>query len=409
MLIRASKGSARQFMTTLPQRGPRRNPGARARAPSLGQSGPIRVLMVTARFLPDVGGTETHTYEVARRMALRADLELTVLTTDRSGSRPTREDLDGFTVMRCRSYPRRRDYYFSPGVYRQIIGGNYDVVHCQGIHTAVPVLAMAAARRKRTPYLVTLHTGGHSSALRRRLRTTQWRALGPFLRGAAAIVAVSRFEEQVFRKACSLDPARIQIIQNGGDLPASEFPAEVIPGRIVSCGRLEHYKGHQRAVDALPLVQRSVPGATLHILGSGPYEPQLRARVAALSLQESVIIESIDPGNRARMAESLSQACVVAVLSEYESSPVAVLEALTLGVPAVGLDTAGISDLIKDGLVTGIPRDASPAAIARILAAALQDRRAVVAAGLPTWDAVAARLAHIYLDTLGATPGRSGP
>jgi glycosyltransferase involved in cell wall biosynthesis len=408
MPIRAGEGPARQLMTTLSQRGPRPNPGAHARAPSPAQP-PIRVLMVTARFLPDVGGTETHTYEVARRMALRADLELTVLTTDRSGRRPAREDLDGFTVMRCRSYPRRRDYYFSPGVYRQIINGTYDVIHCQGIHTAVPVLAMAAARRKRTPYVVTLHTGGHSSALRRRLRTTQWRALGPLLRGAAVIVAVSRFEEQVFRKACSLDPARIRIIQNGGDLPASESPAELIPGRIASCGRLEHYKGHQRVIDALPLVQRSVPGATLHILGSGPYEPQLRARVAALGLQESVIFESIDPGDRARMAESLRQACVVAVLSEYESSPVAVLEALTLGVPVVGLDTAGIGDLIKDGLVTGIPQDASPAAIARILVAALPGRRAAVTAGLPTWDAVAARLAHVYLDTLGAIPGWSGP
>jgi glycosyltransferase involved in cell wall biosynthesis len=409
MPIRAGEGSARQLMTTLSQRGPRRNPGARAWAPSLAQPPPVRVLMVTARFLPDVGGTETHTYEVARRMALRADLELTVLTTDRSGSRPACEDLDGFTVVRCRSYPRRRDYYFSPGVYRQIINGNYDVIHCQGIHTAVPVLAMAAARRKRVPYVVTLHTGGHSSALRRRLRTTQWRALGPLLRGAAVIVAVSRFEQQIFQEACSLDPARIRIIQNGGDLPASESPAEVIPGRIVSCGRLEHYKGHQRAIDALPLVQRSVPGATLHILGSGPYEPQLRARVAALRLQESVVIESIGPGDRARMAESLSRACVVAALSDYESNPVAVLEALTLGVPAVGLDTAGIGDLIKDGLVTGIPQDASPAAIARILAAALQGRQAAVTAGLPTWDAVAARLAHVYLDTLGAIPGRSGP
>ena len=38
------------------------------------------------------------------------------------------------------------------------------------------------------------------------------------------------------------------------------------------------------------------------------------------------------------MAESLCQASVFAALSEYEAHPVAVMEALTLGIPTVGLD-----------------------------------------------------------------------
>ena len=46
----------------------------------------------------------------------------------------------------------------------------------------------------------------------------------------------------------------------------------------------------------------------------------------------------------------------MAALSEYEAHPVAVMEALALGVPAVGLDTAGIGDLVQDGLVRGVPR-----------------------------------------------------
>lgn len=406
MLVLAAGGSARRLVTALSHWRPQRDLGADPSSPSLTQTRPIRILMVTARFLPDLGGTETHTYEVARRIALRSDFDLTVLTTDRSGTRPTREEVDGFTVLRCRSYPRRRDYYFSPSVYRQVISGNYDIVHCQGIHTAIPLIAMTAAWRKRIPYMVTLHTGGHSSAFRRRLRNAQWRALGPLLRRALAIVAVSRFEQQIFQKACSLDSAHFKIIQNGGDLPASDAPTTVIPGRIVSCGRLEQYKGHQRVIDALPFVQQSIPGATLHILGSGPYESQLRARINALGLQGSVSIEYIAPDDRKRMSESMGRACVIAALSEYESHPVAVLEALTLGIPAIGLDTAGIRDLVEDGLVTGIPKDASAAAIARILVAALQGRRMRVPLELPTWDAAAADLSHVYLDAVGTTSGR---
>ena len=369
---------------------------------------PIRVLVVAARFAPDVGGTETHISEVTRRLAKRGDLDLTVLTTDRTGRRPARQQLAGFTVLRCRAYPRRRDYYVAPGVYREVRRGNWDLVHCQGIHTAVPVLAMLAARRGRTPYLVTFHTGGHSSGIRRRIRGIQWRALGPLLRGAAGVVAVSRFEQRIFQDACRIDASHFRIVQNGGDLPPGAAPAEVIPGRIVSAGLLERYKGHHRVIEALPIVRQSVPDATLQILGSGPYEGRLRSLVSSLGLDACVTIDSIAPDDREGMARSLGAAAVVAALSEYEAHPVAVVEALTLGVPAVGLDTAGTGDLVQDGLVRGVPRDASPASIARILVAALQDRQAPGGAVLPTWDSAAAGLADVYLDAVRAGPHPPG-
>ncbi len=366
------------------------------------QTRPIRVLVVTARFLPDLGGTETHVHEITRRMAARGDLDLTVLTTDRWGTRPIREEFEGFEVVRCRSYPQRRDYYFAPGIYRHVLGGDYDLVHCQGIHTAVPVLAMMAARRGRIPYLITLHTGGHSSYFRRRLRNVQWRSLGPLLRSAVVIVAVSRFEQRLFQKACSLDRSRFRIIQNGGNILESTKQADVIPGRIVSCGRLERYKGHQRVIEALPIVRQSIPGATLQILGSGPYEGQLRSLIKALGLETSVTIECIAPYDRERMAQTLGGAAVVASLSEYEAHPVAIMEALTLGIPTVGLDTAGIGDLVEDGLVRGVPTDASPAMIAQILIAALEDQHVSGSAMLPTWDSAAAHLAQIYIDVVSA-------
>jgi glycosyltransferase involved in cell wall biosynthesis len=365
-------------------------------------SQPIRVLMVTARFLPDLGGVETHTHEVSRRIAKHNDFNVTVLTTDPTGTRPVCEQFDGFTVLRCRSYPRNRDYYFAPALYGLILKGQYDLIHCQGIHTAVPALAMMVARRGRIPYVVTLHTGGHSSRLRHRLRNVQWRILGRLLRHASAVVAVSRSEQELFQHACHLDAARFAVIQNGGDLPTSTRSAMPVPGRIVSSGRLERYKGHHLIIEALPIVRQSVPDATLHIVGTGPYEGKLRELSRTLDVAEAVTIEFIPPDERRRMADSLGRAAVFAALSEYEAHPVAVMEALTLGIPVVGMDTAGIGDLVRDGLITGVPRDASPAAIARVLVAALDGRGASGVALPPTWDVTAAQVARIYADVAGA-------
>jgi glycosyltransferase involved in cell wall biosynthesis len=261
---------------------------------------------------------------------------------------------------------------------------------------------MIAARRRRIPYVVTFHTGGHSSSLRHRIRNAQWRALGRLLRGAALVVAVSRFEQDMFQKLCRIDSSRFRLIQNGGGLPISAAQVEVIPGRIISSGRLERYKGHHRVIEALPIVQQSIPDATLRILGHGPYESRLRSLITSLELEKSVTIESIEPANRERMANALGEAAVVAALSEYEAHPVAVMEALALGTPIVGLNTAGIGDLIEDGLVEGVPKDASPTAIAGALLAALGGDRVHSSAELPTWDNAASDIARVYMEAIEA-------
>jgi glycosyltransferase involved in cell wall biosynthesis len=134
----------------------------------------------------------------------------------------------------------------------------------------------------------------------------------------------------------------------------------------------------------------------------------LRKLVETLGLTSSVTIEYIAPDERQRMADSLAQAAVFAVLSEYEAHPVAVVEALTLGIPTVGLDTAGTADLVEDGLVEGVPHGASSTMIARTLIAALKRRDLRPPAVLPTWENAANDLAGIYMHAAGTEPRSPG-
>jgi glycosyltransferase involved in cell wall biosynthesis len=353
------------------------------------------VLFVAARYLPDLGGIETHIHEVGRRLAAAGDIDLTVLATDRTRERTVYERVDGYTVVRRPAYPSRRDFYFAPGVPRYIHEHEVDIVHCQGIHTLVPPMAMTAARVTRVPYVVTFHTGGHSDPLRNRMRGAQWRLLAPLLRSASALVAVSPFEKDMFQDVTGLPDERFRVIQNGGSLPPLVAPTERVPGLVISSGRLEHYKGHQRVIESLPHLRRLHPGATLRILGAGPYEQELRSLIRTLGLDDVASIDSIPPGDRSAMATELAQAQVFVTMSDYEAHPVAVMEALASGLPVVGLDSAGVGDLVRDGHVTGVATDCTAeelaAAIGRTLAG--EHRRSLE---LPTWDDAAARLAELY-------------
>src|SRR5258708_34851042 len=128
---------------------------------------PLRVLMVCPRYLPEVGGTEMHVHEVARRLSALGSFEITVLATDRSRRLPRQDVVGGISVLRVPSWPRRRDYYLEPGIAAVVRQRSWDLVHCQVIHTPVPLLAMIAASPTGIPYLVTFHTGGHPAPLRK--------------------------------------------------------------------------------------------------------------------------------------------------------------------------------------------------------------------------------------------------
>jgi len=357
--------------------------------------GPLRVLQVTARYLPDMGGIETHVDEISHRLAARGDLELTVLTCDRTRSYPRRENRGTFDVLRVPAWPANRDYYLAPGIYRAIARGDWDLIHCQGVHTPVPLLAMAAARHTGTPYVVTLHTGGHSSATRNRMRTLQWKAAGPFLRQAAHVVAVSRSESRIFQEQAGVDPGRMSVIRNGGGLPAINPGVQPIPGKIVSSGRLERYKGHHRVIAALAHVRKTLPAAHLEILGAGPYEAELRRIAAGAGVSDAVTIRAIAPGDRDAMAAALGSAAVIAAFSDYEAHPVAVMEALTTGRPVVGYDIAGMADLVEEGLVHGIRPGTSPADAATTLINAMTAPHRTLDA-LPTWKTCADALVNVY-------------
>jgi glycosyltransferase involved in cell wall biosynthesis len=187
------------------------------------------------------------------------------------------------------------------------------------------------------------------------------------------------------------------VIRNGGTLPPPPAGTVAIPGWIVSSGRLERYKGHHRVIEALPHVMRDVPRAHLVVLGSGPYEPELRELARRLGISDRVIITSLPSADRGAMAEALAKSSVVVALSDYEAHPVAVMEALSVGRPVVGYDVAGIGELVADGWVRGVTPGAPAARVARDIVETMSSPGLVDPAELPTWNSCADQLAQIYL------------
>jgi glycosyltransferase involved in cell wall biosynthesis len=364
-------------------------------------SSALRVAMVTPRFLPESGGVERHVDLVASRLA-RLGVDVTVITTDRSGTLPPLEERNGVTVRRVRAHPRRRDWLWAPGIGRAIAAAEPDVVHVQSYHTFVAPLAMAASLRRRIPYVVTFHAGGHSSRLRTAIRSPQLRLLRPFLRRADRLVALARFEIEAYGRALGVDADRFALVPNGSDLTAAAVPPGPRDPLVVSMGRLERYKGHHRVLAAFAHVARDRPAARLLIAGGGPYEGELRRQVDELGLADRVLIESVPIDRPEELAARLARAKLLVLLSDFETHPISAPAGAALGCRLLVRTTSGLAELVESGLAAGVAPEAGAPEVAAAILEQLDAPPAAHRIRLPTWDDCAAGLLQVYLDARGA-------
>ena len=98
------------------------------------------------------------------------------------------------------------------------------------------------------------------------------------------------------------------------------------------------------------------------------------------------------------MAQELERASLVVLLSEYETQPLAILEALALGRPALVANTSGLGELAEQGLAKGIPINSTPDQVAAAVLEQLRSPLIPAKIDLPSWDDCAEGLLHLYTE-----------
>jgi len=363
---------------------------------------PISLLMVTARYTPEIGGTEIHTKELAERLVQRGH-RVTVLTTDRSGTLPSSEIRSGVRIQRVRAWPRTADYYFAPGILRAWGSDRFDLIHVQGIHTFVAPLGMAAALTHRLPFVMAFHSGGHSSRWRRAIRRPQILVLSPLLKQARRLIANSDHELAYFQSHLHIPGPKYAVVPVGSNLDVITEAEPEGDGStlILSVGRLEQYKGHYQLIEAWPAILESIPNGRLRIVGEGPGRQDLLSLIARLAIGDSVEIGPIPTHRRSQLGGLMKRAALVVSLSTFESAGMAIREAMALGTPALITNIPGFNDLIGRPLVSVLPVACTAAQVSAGVVSAVRSRLVADPAPMPTWEQCVDAFEEIYRAALG--------
>lgn len=249
-----------------------------------------------------------------------------------------------------------------PQIWSEIRSGRYDAVLLHGYNYAVNILALLAAKTKKLPVFMRTetHLGLQRTKMKHWLRDTvlamAYRSIDGFFAIGSANHAYYRSlgvpEEKIFDvpytvdndrfiAAAALTPEKRTDVRKRYGMPLDK-PV------ILYASKFMRRKHPDDVIRAMARLRSAGHSATLHMVGSGELEQELRELVASLAMDNVVFSGFI---NQAELPKIFGASDVFVLPSENEPWGLIVNEAMCAGIPVVVSEVVGcVPDLVKDGV-----------------------------------------------------------
>ena len=241
-------------------------------------------------------------------------------------------------------------------------------------------------------------------------------------RAADVILAVSREDRRRMIEVEHIPPGVVRLLANGIETPPPPSGRDVraelgIPRDapvIGSVSVLRPQKRLQVLIEAAGLLLPEFPSLRVLIAGSGPEEERLRTAIRERGLEDTVSLL----GLRHDVPDLLSAMDLAICCSDFEGSPLSVMEYMAAGRPVVATRVGGVPDLVQDGVNGLLVQRRDPAALARATAELLRDRELREAMGRRGLDrqrrefsieGMVRRVEELYQELFKASRRRSRP
>jgi glycosyltransferase involved in cell wall biosynthesis len=380
----------------------------------------VKVLEVTQRFPPAVGGVEQHVHHVASRLA-RAGVEVEVLTTDLLRDTPftrIRSPLprDSFPVTRVRAW-RMVDAphglgIVAPSMVPALLASGADVVHAHSYGQFPTFAGSLASALDHSILIVT----PHSDAGRPSWTKSVFDRVVPrlTLKAATRVIAVSEHEAASLINL-GVQRDRIRVIPNGVDL--GEFAGvgtrkdrDGLVGLFV--GRLDpDQKGLDVLVRAMSKLPQNYP-LRLRLVGEDWGGAELLRHLAQrLGVADRVTMVGKVP--RPEVVREFAEADFLVLPSRFEPFGIVLLEAMAAGLPVVASRVGGIPEIVSEGETGLLVEPDNPDALAEALRLLCQNESLRFSMGRSArervkryaWDSVVPRILSVFSEALQENGG----
>lgn len=195
-----------------------------------------------------------------------------------------------------------------------------------------------------------------------------------------AIVAVSDQARRSLLSERSIDPRKVTVVRNGVE-PVRTDPASLPAKRrelglsgdeivLVAVGRVAEVKNYPFLVESFAGLKRSTARKVkLLIVGDGPEMASLRSLAADSGCAQDILL----PGSRSDVRELLALSHIYVLPSKSEGVSIALLEAMSMKLPAVATRVGGNVEVVSDEETGLLVESGDAAGLSRSLLRLVED------------------------------------
>ena len=369
----------------------------------------MRILCLTATFLPTLGGSERILDGLARSLEALGH-QTTVMAPHVRGE-------DGLPPAPYRLLRYRRPSSKRFGVRQLVLRLLWeqfrrpaDVLHCHGAYPPGYV-GLLFRRLTGVPVVVRPHGADILPGEWIRRHAILEPRVRRVMREADAVIAQGR---ELARESEALGalPDRIRVVSNGVEIPAEIRRAPGEPPLLVGMGSLTLKKGFDLLLRAMPAVREAVPGCRLTLAGEGPERGRLADLARSLDLESVAELPGQVVGEQ--KADLFVRAALFVLPSRREPFSNLLLELLASGVPVVATAVGGTPEILGEPPAGVLVPPENPEEMAGRIVELLRDparrrdleRRARRRAEMFAWPHMVDGYLETYRSVLASRPDR---
>lgn len=372
----------------------------------------MKVLQLTQRFPPAIGGVENHVSNLATELTDRR-VEVEVFTTDSARDIPFRRytgdntrfnfKVRRFHALKAANLPHGLGI-IAPSMLPSLLSEPCDIVHAHSYGYFSTYAGTFVHRTRGVPLVLTTHSDPGRPHLQKRI----FDAIVPelTLRQAQQVIAVTTSEAR-YLSSLGVENRRIVVIPNGINLAAFRGGREKSQDteflRILYVGRVYlDQKGLEILIRAASILPNSIRWR-LDIVGEDwGGAAKILELAQKLKIRERVrILGRLD---EAKLVDAYYSADVLVMPSLFEPFGIVLLEAMASGLPIVASNVGGVPEVVDEEKTGLLVEPGNPKSLAAALEYILSNeslRRSMGRAGRKrvsqfSWDLIVPKILKVY-------------
>lgn len=283
----------------------------------------------------------------------------------------------------------------------------FDIIHS---NVALPdgYSGMIVNRNFKVPQVVTIHGQDFQNTVNKNNKCKE--AVLKVLNEADKVITVSNKLRNMVPQKEILN--KIVVINNGIDesFIHNNFGKDISSTasnkiKILSVSNLKKAKGIQINLDAISYLTNKYDNLQYDIIGEGEFEGELKSLVKKLNLEK--IVNFLGKKSHEEVMQAITDYDIFSLPSYNEGFGIVYVEAMSQGVPVIGVKGQGIEDVIKDGYNGFLAEPQNVNSLIGILDILIGDNEKRKMIGLNgrntvirdfTWDANAKKVKKLYED-----------